>query len=172
MGHEFRERLLVQNNFAILAPTFRRDRALETGGLDASLPFTADWDLWLRMGEEGPVAQCGEPLGEFRIHGAAQTAAFPPGGMRSDYTRVFERHRVGRGGRPGASGPAVATGRYSIEVNVALADWFHGGRPPLLPLISGGLRLGPLGWWRYLRDSRIVDRAAARVRAGLNRRQA
>jgi GT2 family glycosyltransferase len=166
------ERLLVQNSLAINAPVFRTARVLETGGLDEALTYTADWDLWLRLAEAGPAAHCGIPLGEFRIHGEAQTAACLPETMRRELEKVFDQHRLGHGGWPRASGPVEAAGRYSIEVNVALAGWFHGGRPPWLRLIADWLRLGPAGWRRYLRDSRIIDRVGARLRARLASRRA
>jgi hypothetical protein len=95
-----------------------------------------------------------------------------PETMRRELEKVFDQHRLGHGGWPRASGPVEAAGRYSIEVNVALAGWFHGGRPPWLRLIADWLRLGPAGWRRYLRDSRIIDRVGARLRARLASRRA
>lgn len=171
-GRGLWERLLVQNSLAINAPVFRTAQVMETGGLDVSLTYTADWDLWLRLAEHGPAAHCGIPLGEFRIHREAQTAAFLPETMRRELKKVFERHQLGHGGWPRASRPVEAAGRYSIEVNVALAGWFHGGRPPWLRLMADWLRLGPAGWQRYLRDSRIIDRVGARLRARLASRRA
>ena len=51
----FAERLIVQNFIAIPAPVFARDAALRDGGMDESLWYTADWDLWLRLGRIGTL---------------------------------------------------------------------------------------------------------------------
>lgn len=171
-GRDLWDRLLVQNSLAINAPVFRTAPVLETGGLDESIAYTADWDLWLRLAEHGSAAHCGIPLGEFRIHGDAQTATCPPEMMRRELEKVFDRHRHGHGPWERASGPVVAAGRYSIEVNAAIAGWFHGTRPAFGRLAADWLRLGPVGWRRYLRDSRIIDRVIARLRARLASRSA
>lgn len=161
------ERLLVQNSLAINAPVFLRSRGLETGGLDEDLSYTADWDLWLRLAKDGPVALCCPALGCFRIHALAQTARMPLDTMRWQLQTVFDRHRAGGGSWPPAASAVEGLGRYSIALNLALAGSFHGERPRWGALLAGGLKLGPVGWWRFLRDSRIVDRVAARLRARL-----
>src|SRR5690242_19393596 len=53
--------------------------------------------------------------------------------------------------------------RASIEMNATLAAASRGERVRWSPLLATLLRLGPSGWHRYLRDSRIVERARARV---------
>jgi hypothetical protein len=161
------ERLLVQNSLAVNAPVFRRGRVLETGGMDEDLSYTADWDLWLRLAKDGSLAVCRPALGCFRIHALAQTAGMPPAEMRRQLETVFDRHRLGTGSWPPASAAVEARGRYSIALNLAFAGWFHSERPHCGALVAGWLKLGPLGWWRFLRDSRIVDRVGARLRARL-----
>ena len=54
---DFVERLLVQNFIAIPSPTFRRAAALDAGGLDERLWFSADWDSLAAAGgrRPGPV---------------------------------------------------------------------------------------------------------------------
>jgi glycosyltransferase involved in cell wall biosynthesis len=64
----FFERLLVQNFIAIPAPTIRRDAFLSVGGLDEVLWYTADWDLYFKIGSLGNVYYNAEPLACFRIH--------------------------------------------------------------------------------------------------------
>jgi len=71
----FLERLLIQNFIAIPSPVFRRSAAIDSGGLDEALWFSADWDLWLRLGALGPVRFIAETLSAFRIHPESQTAA-------------------------------------------------------------------------------------------------
>ena len=53
-----------------------------------------------------------------------------------------------------------------------LAAASHGERAALAPLARSGLRLGPGGWQRFLRDSRIFERSSARIRARLLARRA
>jgi hypothetical protein len=165
-ANAFLERLLVQNFIAIPSPVFRRAEALRGGGLDEALWFSADWDLWLRLGALGPVRFLAEPLAAFRVHQASQTAARPA--TQSEWERqlstVLDRHLaswpVG-----GARRRAVErAARASVAVNSTLAAAARGApvswSPPALQLLG----LGPLGWRRYLRDSRIVERLGARLR--------
>ncbi len=69
------EHLLVQNFIGMPAPVFRRRAVLDSGGMDASLWHTADWDLWLRLGKMGTVRFIAQPLTAFRIHPHSQTSA-------------------------------------------------------------------------------------------------
>ena len=50
------ERLLVQNFVSICAPVIHKRVFVEVGGLDRSLWYTADWDLYLKIGRVGTVA--------------------------------------------------------------------------------------------------------------------
>src|ERR1035438_374115 len=63
---QFTERLLIQNFIAAPSPVIRRKAVLDSGGLDESLWFSADWDLWLRLGAFGPVRFIAETLSAFR----------------------------------------------------------------------------------------------------------
>jgi hypothetical protein len=58
------------------------------------------------------------------------------------------------------------TARMSVDVNHALAASVHGRWPRWLSLLCRFLALGPGGWHRFFRDSRILERVAARLRAG------
>ena len=53
--------------------------------------------------------------------------------------------------------------RASIAVNVALSAAFRSETISPLAVLLELLALGPAGWRRYLRDSRIVQRLSARV---------
>jgi GT2 family glycosyltransferase len=157
----FVSRLLVQNFLAMPAPVFDRALALQTGGLDESLWYAGDWDLWLRLGRRGPVRYIPEPLTAFRIHPASQTVARRTESeeRRSQLQTVLERHQDAVDER---SARAAAT--YSIDVNVALAAVARGEPVPALSLLAGFARLGPSAQARYLRDSRIVERVLSRLR--------
>jgi len=167
----FLERLLVQNFIAMPSPVFRRAAALREGGMDETLWFTPDWDLWLRLGAMGPVRFIGgEPLAAFRIHMQSQTIAKPvrAGEWRDQLTTVLHRH-LDRWAAPSGGGRhhVARVARASIEVNVTLAAASRGERVHWGPLLSMMIRMGPRDWWRYLRDSRIVERVRSRL--GLRR---
>ncbi len=48
-------RLLVQNFLAMPAPLVRREAMLQVGGMDDTLWYAADWDLWLKLAALGPT---------------------------------------------------------------------------------------------------------------------
>lgn len=158
------ERLLVQNFVGAPAPVFRRDAWRGCGGLDENLWYTADWDMWLKLAACGPVYYHNSVTVGFRIHegsltvtGSHDTAAFT-----QQMQIVLDRHLAIFGGRCKAIERAA---RASIAVNTALSS--AGNLNNLLRAAMEVARLGPSGINRYLRDSRIVERVAPRVRAKL-----
>jgi len=165
---QFIERLLVQNFIAIPSPVFQRSAAIDSGGLDEALWYTADWDLWLRLGAMGPVRFIADTLSAFRIHPASQTVTHPsgPGEWEQQLTTVFLRHfpcwKATGKRRARVENAAMA----SVAVNAALAAASRGQplrwKGPLLKLLA----LGPWGWQRYVRDSRIVERVGSRRKLG------
>jgi len=160
------ERLLVQNFVAAPAPVFRRDAWLNCGGLDENLWYTADWDIWLKLAACGSVYYHEPVTVGFRIHDGSLTVT----GSRDSavFARqmqiVLDRHITKVGGR---SKLIERVARASITVNIALASASVGELHSLLRAASAVARLGPAGIHRYLRDSRILDRVAPRVRAKL-----
>ncbi len=161
----FIARLLVQNFIAMPAPTFEREEALRAGGMDESLWYTADWDLWLRLGRVGPVRYIPSPLAAFRLHPGSQTAARPSD--REDRLRqlraVLDRHFSTWEGAGAEREQVRAAADLSVEVNVALAAAGRGERVGWGSLLRRFARLGPAGWRRYLRDSRLAERVTARL---------
>ena len=160
------ERLLVQNFIAAPAPIFRRDAWLSCGGLDESLWYTADWDIWLKLVAHHSVYYHDHVTVGFRIHNNSLTAV----GSRDAalFARqmeiVLDRHLSKLGSlREGVARAA----RASITVNTALALASGGDRSGLLRAASEIMRLGPTGIRRYFRDSRIVERMVPRVLAKL-----
>jgi GT2 family glycosyltransferase len=160
----FFERLLVQNFLAVPAPLFRREAALQVGGLDESLWYTADWDLWLKLAALAAPVFCPRPLAAFRVHGASQTAARAgeTQGFRGQMCTVLDRHLSRLA--PGRARAVEAAARFSVEVNASLAAASKDGPIPW-HLALRFLALGPGGWRRYLRDARLGERVSARVRA-------
>jgi GT2 family glycosyltransferase len=163
---ELHERLLVQNFIAVPTPIVRRETALEVGGLDDRLWYTADWDFWLKVSQAAPVVYHPEPLAEFRIHADSQTVRRSACGedFRNQLLLAYEPHgRRWEALYPQRRG-VNRVAQFSIEVNTALARMAHGGQAGLGRLAWQFLKLGPPGWRRYFRDSRIIDRVGARMR--------
>jgi len=171
---EFLEHLLVQNFIATCAPTFRRETAIRGGGMDEALWHTADWDLWLKLGSLADVRFLPEALSAFRVHPESLTVAhrLHPGEWEQQLMTVFQRHfpRWRATGRRRAEVQRAAMA--SITINSTLAAAARGEsvrwREPLLKLLA----LGPSGWRRYVRDSRITERLGSRLKLRLSLRGA
>lgn len=160
------KRLLVQNFVAAPAPVFRKDAWLRCGGLDESLWYTADWDMWLRLAALHPVRYHQKVTIGFRVHAGSITMAGRrnPADFERQMNIVLNRHLPKLGdGSPSLERAA----RASIAVNAALALASTGDFSALFGAASQVLNLGPAGIRRYFRDSRIVERLVPRVRARL-----
>jgi glycosyltransferase involved in cell wall biosynthesis len=163
------ERLLVQNFIAMPAPLFRRDVALAVSGMDESLWYTADWDFWLKLAAACRTTYLPCPLADFRIHPLSQTQL--RSARTADFRRQLEivllRHAQpwlsGRGGKD----EVLQAARFSLELNTLLAASLHRSRPSWQSVARRFCALGPGGWRRFLRDSCIGERVAARLRARL-----
>lgn len=163
---QFIEHLLIQNFIAIPSPVFRRSAAIDTGGLDEALWFSADWDLWLRLGSLGPVRFMNETLAAFRIHPASQTASRCTNinEWKQQLTVVFERYFQNWDAPRNLKKRVERTATVSINVNSTLSAASRGQPVRFLPLLPKLVRLGPFDCRRYLRDSRIVQRVRPRLR--------
>jgi hypothetical protein len=161
------ERLLVQNFIAINAPVIRRDAWLNCGGLDPTLWYTADWDLWLKLAAIGPTCSHGEITTGFRVHGGSLTVSGSRNGadFRQQMQIVLDRH-VRRLPNDRAA-RVIRAAEASITVNGALAAAAAGEARALLRGLCALLKLSPLGILRYFRDSRIVERVLPRLKARL-----
>jgi len=162
---DFIEHLLIQNFIAICSPMFKRQAAVESGGMDEKLWYTADWDLWLRLGSLGPVRYVPETLGAFRVHPESQTVTHPfqPSEWERQLSTVFFRHFARWTGTGKRRAKVEQAALVSLAINAALAAVSRGEplqwKGPLVKLLA----LGPQGWHRYLRDSRLVQRAGSRL---------
>ena len=160
------ERLLIQNFVAAPAPIFRRDAWLNCGGLDETLWYTADWDLWLKLTACAPTHYHDEVTIGFRIHADAltMTGSRDTADFRLQMETVLDRHISKIGSSPkGLKRVALA----SIEVNAALASTSAFKLGGLTRAAYRIALLGPGGIRRYWRDSRIVERLVPRLRARL-----
>ena len=158
------ERLLVQNFIAAPAPVFRKQAWLACGGLDENLWYTADWDMWLKLAAFTPVRYHNQISVGFRIHenSLTVTGSRNAADFKEQMDIVLRRHLSKLGG---ASRRVERAARASIAVNAALASASAGDGAGLLSAAARVLALGPLGTYRYLRDSRILDRVIPRLRA-------
>lgn len=165
------ERLLVQNSFSLPGTVFPLD-ALGDQGLDERLWYTADWDLWLRLAARLPVLHLKRHLAAVRVHGSSitTTQAARVEDLRRQHEEVLRRHLPAWGIDGNRRRRVESAGRFSVDVNVTLAALASRRPARVGSLILDGLKLGPLGWGRYVRNSRIHERVGARLRAGLGRR--
>lgn len=159
-----KEKLLIQNFIAIPAPVFRREAALEIGGLSNELWYTADWDFWLKLAKRGETCYLAKPLAAFRVHGDSQTIrrSSGVGEFRQQMRLVVDKHLP-----PQPNKEVTKVALFSTEVNTTLAAMVHGKPPNLLKLAGDFIWLGPTGWRRYWQDSRIQERISARLKAKL-----
>lgn len=163
-GSDFIATLLVQNSIAIPSPVIRRDIWLATGGMDEDLWYTADWDIYLRIAQHGPVFVRDTETTAFRIHGGSltMTGRSDAAAFRRQLEIVLERHQDAM--PPARRRRSSRLARASIDINCALAA--PGGRG-LLGVGAALIRLGPTDLWAYVQQSRIVDRLMPRLRLGL-----
>lgn len=166
---------LVQNNFAVPGVAIRRALLEETGPLDESLRYTADWDAWLRAMERTGVVRLPEALSFFRVHAASQTVAdfaAHRDAMRADLETVLERHLPALRELAGKRADRwELLARLGIETDIFLAA--AGMRSPLPwgDLLKAAFRTGPLRWPAFLRDSGTFQRLLPRLRAKIGRRR-
>jgi len=164
-GRKVAERLLVQNFLAIPAPIIQKRAWLDCGGMDEALWYTADWDLYLKLLARGPVFYSSTPSTAFRVHGSSLTVSGSRErpDFRQQMEEVFDRHS---NLVPASELPRIRRrANASIAVNCALAQASTGSASALLRAFAEVLSLGPAQALRYIRDSRILDRALPRLRA-------
>jgi len=160
------ERLMVANFVAMPAPLFRRDLALQAGGMDESLWFLADWDLWLKLAAAGKSLYLPRTLAAFRIHGKSQTVQRTSHlrDLDQQYASLHKRHLEPwlRCSPERANVGRVAQAAWDLARN--LTAHFHHQPTEWSRWLLGCTWLGFAGWHRLLRDSRIMERVAARLR--------
>jgi hypothetical protein len=166
-AHILIERLLVQNFIGIPAPTIRRDAYLSVGGLDNTLWYTADWDLYLKLAAVGSTYYHSTPLACFRVHKGSLTISGSRDSVdfRNQHQVIVDRHADKIS--PDSRAEILAVAAASIDVNTALAAVMAGQFAQIGKAVTSILMLGPRGICRYFYYSRIVDRVFPRLRAFL-----
>jgi hypothetical protein len=160
---------LIQNVLSIPSAIFRREAALEGGGLDERLWYSADWDLWLRLAARGRSRCVARVLAGYRLHPHTQTSV--RSGDLAEFGRqheiVFEKHfPAWKAALPDAE-QVAARARFSIDVNTALAALASRQKAGWGRLAGSFAALGASGACRYFHDSRILERMSARLRGRL-----
>ena len=163
------EHLLIQNFIAIAAPIFKKDVALEVGRLDANLWYTADWDFWLKIASSGQTLYYPQPLTSFRVHPNSQTVmrSSSQAEFKQQMQSVVEKHLLGWQVDQNRKQQTSEVAFFSTEVNTTLASMIHRQQTNMSQLVCSFVSLGPHGWHRYIRDSRIQERVSARLKAKL-----
>jgi hypothetical protein len=166
----FLERLLVQNFIAMPAPVFRRSAFERAGGMDDSLWFTADWDLWLKLGAQDGVGLYPTATTAFRLHWQSQTmtGAAEHDSMREQMDKVRARH-ITRLTDSHLRKSVERAGRLSSEANSNLAALVSRRPVPWQQLLVAVSAAGIGGFRRFLRDARFLERSIARLRVGMTR---
>ena len=161
------ERLLVQNFICAPAAVFRRDHWLAVGGLEVDLWYTGDWDLYFKLADLGAVHYHPEVTTAFRIHGGSLTitGSRDLADFEAQMRVVLDRHLARLA--PELSERVTRAANASIKINVALAAASDGSLAALGRAVAHLAFLGPRGLHRYLRDSRLFERAFPRLRARL-----
>jgi len=166
-GAEVVAALIVQNTIAIPSPVISRAAWLAVGGMDEALWYTADWDLYLKLAQAGPVQVRPGATTAFRLHGSSLTMTGSRNAeeFRHQHEVVLARHLP--------AVPAAVRGRQerlaraAVAANCALAAGSRGRIGPLLRGLGAVLALGPLGWGRFLGQTRLLDRTLPRLRLAL-----
>lgn len=156
--------LCVQNFIAIPGNVFPAEVARAVGGVDGAMPYTGDWDFYLKIAREVPSLIMRDRLSGYRLHANSLTfaVAADQDRFREQLSLPVTRHlpALGEEDRPFVEAQAA----FSNAVNAALAGRMHGVPVPWRQL--GGLlkKAGPRGLVAFLDNSRIVQRVLARVR--------
>jgi hypothetical protein len=73
------------------AQLVRRDILNSVGGFDTKLHHIADWDLWIRLTEQGALAAVHEPLVAYRFHNSNMSIINPDKQLR-ELAHVAAKH--------------------------------------------------------------------------------
>lgn len=153
------EGLAVLNQICQPGAFFRRSEYDASGGLDPSLHYVMDHDLWIRMTLRGESAYLPEFLASYRLHGESKTAA-------QRHAVAFQRETIGVLLRHYARAPL---NRVYAYCNTRVRSLFPEGLPG-----AGWLAIPPsLFWtlWEYLRLNRRVNVEDLRmIRPGILRK--
>jgi glycosyltransferase involved in cell wall biosynthesis len=118
--HSFRLHLV--QNYVSAPATFVRRSALETvGGYDERFLYSADYDMWLKLGRRGDPVVLDEPLATFRMAGETLSLT----GFDQQFVEHAANAREHGVGHPIAVGLNDAASRAIVLVYRAMRRWGH-----------------------------------------------
>lgn len=161
-------RLIVQNTVALPAAMFRRDAALRKGGLDEALWYTADWDLWLNLAQNG-LAWDPMCAAAFRIHSNSltMTGSRDLQSFKLQLEIPLNRHLEHLPER--LTTRARKRAEAANALNICLAGLHHRSLQGVGAALRTTLLLGPSEWSDFLATTQIVNRLAPRLKLALRR---
>ena len=121
----------------------------------------------MSLAQRGATAYLPEAHAAFRIHAASQTLRRGRDleDLREQHRRVFTRHFSQWTCRDHRRRDEVrAAFEASTDLNIWLMSRVQGRAADLRHLLRSLARLGPFGWRRLWRDSRIGERSIARLK--------
>lgn len=128
------------------AALLRRETLQEIGLFDPRFSQCADWDLWLRLAEAGPVVYVAEPLVRYRLHGAnmSRDIALLERDTFAVLDKFFAAHNPARGGRT-ARYCRLKKRCYSNQWLIVAGSYLQAGqkRDSVRCLLRGLLRYPP-----------------------------
>ncbi|WP_019833073.1 glycosyltransferase family 2 protein [Sphingomonas sp. PR090111-T3T-6A] len=127
---------LLDRSFNVfVAAILRREAFDATGGFDETLPAAEDFDMWLRIVEQGwRIAQVPEPLAIYRRRPGSLSSATRQ--LRLATARVYEKAVERLAGRPEAAIAAAMMEQMRRE-----AGWAEGEELVMTGRTSAGLKL-------------------------------
>ncbi len=164
-----RARLMVQDFLAASAPAFKADAAASVGGMDERLWYSGDWDFWLKLTAMGSTVYDRQARVAFRLHRESQTSRRTRcrEEMRKQHATVLSRHIASSPALDRRQERLARLARFSADLNVALMGGARRVGKEWTGLAMDFVRLGPVAWHAFFRDSRLVDRVVSRFRASL-----
>ncbi len=161
-------RLIVQNTLALPAVMFRRDAALHKGGLDEQLWYTADWDLWLSLAQNG-LAWDPRCASAFRIHpnSLTMTGSRDLQSFKRQLDIPLDRYLEALPDR--LKSRVRRRAEASNSLNVFLASLHHRSLRGVGSALRAFFLLGPLEWRDFLTTTQLVNRLVPRLKLGLKR---
>jgi GT2 family glycosyltransferase len=121
----------------------RTDALRTLGGFDEKLSVMADWDLWIRLADHGPVVHCHQALAGYVVHAGGMYSQHPEA-AEADFARMAAKHADrpnGNGRRPERAILALTlahaharAGRRGAAARTALGAGLRYARPRLVAL--------------------------------------
>lgn len=162
-GRAFAEKLLVQNSLAVPSVIYRRDAWLAAGGMDETLWYTPDWDIYLKLARIGNVHVRSSPTTAFRLHGSSLTVSGSADvdAFSDQLIVVLDRHLVAWD--IDEKSAIARRARASVRLNVALAQVLHGRKAAIVQALAAALQAMLAGPRAFMRETRIFERLLPRL---------